>query len=138
MTDRVASATTEYTLRDQELMKAARRYFAWQARLASQELGRRIVEVGCGVGNFTRHLLDREFVAAVDIEPECVAQLLRNLNHPANVTSRTMDVVDAEFVQFRELAIDSIVCMNVLEHVRDDFRALSNMAAVLAPEVKSS
>jgi 2-polyprenyl-3-methyl-5-hydroxy-6-metoxy-1,4-benzoquinol methylase len=137
MMDRVVSATTAYTLRDQERMKDARRYFAWQARLAGRELGRRVVEVGCGVGNFTRHLLDRELVAALDVEADCIAQLERNLDRPPNVIARQMDVVDPAFVELRELAIDSIVCMNVLEHVRDDLLALRNMAAVLTPGGKA-
>ena len=114
-------------------MKAAQRYFAWQARLAGKELGQRVVEVGCGVGNFTRHLLDRELVAALDVEADCIAQLERNLDHPSNVIAKQMDVVDPAFVELRELAIDSIVCMNVLEHVADDGLALRNMAAVLRP-----
>lgn len=137
MPERIVCATTDYTLRDQERMKAAQRYFAWQSRMASRELGRRVVEVGCGVGNFTRHLIDRELVAAIDVEADCVAKLLTNLHHPVNVTARTMDVVDPEFVEFRELDIDSIVCMNVLEHVRDDRLALRNMAAVLGPGGKA-
>jgi SAM-dependent methyltransferase len=123
----------EYTLRDQELMKAAQRYFAWQARIARQELGRRVVEVGCGVGNFTRHLLDRELVVALDVEAACVAQLVSNLGQPANVVAKVLDVADPAFAQFRELAIDSVVCLNVLEHVNDDLAALKNMAAVLRP-----
>ena len=133
MTDRCVSAAIGYTLLDQERMKAARRYFAWQARLARPELGRRVVEVGCGVGNFTRHLLDCELVAALDIEADCIVQLHRNLNHPANLIVRQLDVVDPAFVQLRDLSIDSIVCMNVLEHIRDDLHALRNMAAVLPP-----
>jgi SAM-dependent methyltransferase len=137
MTERVVGATAEYILRDQELMKAAQRYFAWQARIARQELGRRVAEVGCGVGNFTQHLLDRDLVAAVDVEAECIAQLERNLNRPANVIARQMDVVDPVFVELREHGIDSIVCLNVLEHVRDDARALRNMAAVLPPGGKA-
>src|SRR6185295_10089390 len=92
--ERVVTATTEYTLRDQQQMKAAERYFAWQARIVRQELGRRVIEVGCGVGNFTRHLLDRDLVAAVDVEADCVAQLVRNLGDPANVIARQLDVVD--------------------------------------------
>jgi len=129
--ERVVAATTEYTLRDQQQMKAAERYFAWQARIVRQELGRRVIEVGCGVGNFTRHLLDRDLVAAVDVEADCVAQLVRNLGDPANVIARQLDVVDPEFVELRRHAADSIVCLNVLEHVRDDAGALRNMAAVL-------
>jgi SAM-dependent methyltransferase len=123
---------TEFKLRDQEQMKAARRYFAWQARMVREELGRRVVEVGCGVGNFTRHLLDREFVAAIDVEADCIAQLRRNLGNPPNVMARQLDVADPAFVELCECNLDSVVCLNVLEHVGDDLQALRNMASVLA------
>jgi len=131
MSERVVHASTEYTLHDQERMKAARRYFAWQARIAKQELGRRVVEVGCGVGNFTRHLLDRELVIALDVEPDCVSRLQRDLGHPANVRTEVMDAADPSFLELRALAPDSVVCLNVLEHVREDVRALRHMAEVL-------
>ncbi len=137
MTERVVCATTEYTLRDQEQMKAAQRYFAWQARMACRELGRRVIEVGCGVGNFTRHLLDRELVVAIDVEADCVAQLQRNVP-AAQVRAQVLDVADPAFVQLRdEQGLDSIVCLNVLEHVRDDLLALRHMAAVLPPGGKA-
>jgi ubiquinone/menaquinone biosynthesis C-methylase UbiE len=131
MTQRNVTAATDYTLRDQELMKAARQYFAWQARMARQELGRRVIEVGCGVGNFTRHLLDRDQVVALDVELDCVAQLQRNLEAPANVTAMQLDVADPAFLELRSYQPDSVVCLNVLEHVRDDRTALRHMAAVL-------
>lgn len=133
MSERSVFATTGYTLQDQERMKGAQRYFAWQARIATRELGRRVIEVGCGVGNFTRHLLDRELVVCLDVEADCVAQLERNLHQPANVVSKVLDVADPAFLELRDFAVDSVVCLNVLEHVRDDAGALRNMAAVLRP-----
>jgi SAM-dependent methyltransferase len=137
MTERNVTAATDYTLRDQELMKAAQQYFAWQARLARRELGRRVIEVGCGVGNFTRHLLDRELVISLDVEADCVARLQRNLGSPANVTAMKMDVVDPAFLELRSYGVDSVVCLNVLEHVQDDLTALRHMASVLPPGGKA-
>src|SRR3954464_14278571 len=102
MSERVVHTTTSYTLRDQQMMTAARHYFAWQARMVCQELGRRVVEVGCGVGNFTRHLLDRELVVALDVEAACVEQLKRTLGPPPNVIARQLDVVDPAFTGLRE------------------------------------
>ena len=64
-----------------------------------EELGRRVVEVGCGVGNFTRHLLDRELVVALDVEADCVCAVSSaTLNQPSNVIARQLDVVDPAFV----------------------------------------
>ena len=52
------AAVTSYTLEDQERMAKAANYFAWQHRLVTRELGRRVIEIGCGIGNFTRLILD--------------------------------------------------------------------------------
>src|ERR1017187_650206 len=64
-------SSAEYTVRDQDRMKRAKRYFEWQFRMAEAQLGSRVLEIGCGLGNFTQHLLVREFVTAIDVEPDC-------------------------------------------------------------------
>ena len=110
-------------------MSLAVKYFAWQGRLVLPHLGRRIVEVGCGTGNFTGMLLDREVVVAVDVEPGCVQRLCRRYPGRRNLhTYVTHDI--------RSLACyapDSVVCLNVLEHIEDDRAALCDMASILAP-----
>ena len=55
-------------------MQRASRYFDWQASLSEKHLGRRVLEVGCGLGIFTSRLLDREMVIGVDVVGECVVQ----------------------------------------------------------------
>ncbi len=114
-------------------MTRARRYFHWQFRLAEEQLGQRVLEVGCGLGNFTRLLVDRELVVAIDVEPECIAKLRRSLDGQSNLVALHMDVTAPEFLHLAKHGLDSIVCLNVLEHVRDDRQALCNMHAVLRP-----
>lgn len=125
-------STAEYTVRDQDRMKRARRYFEWQFRLAQAQLGARVLEIGCGLGNFTHHLLDREFVSAIDVEPDCIAAHRARFGARANLASYCLDVVSPDFLRLRGDRPDSIACLNVLEHVRDDGAALSHMQAVLA------
>jgi 2-polyprenyl-3-methyl-5-hydroxy-6-metoxy-1,4-benzoquinol methylase len=127
------SAASDYVIRDQQRMRRARNYFEWQARLVCPHLGRRVLEIGCGVGNFTRHLLDRECVVGIDVEADCIAQLEQNLHHPGNVKALRMDILDQAIATLHEYRIDSIVCLNVLEHVPDDRLALGQMAALLPP-----
>ena len=114
-------------------MQRATRYFEWQARLAREQLGRRVIEVGCGTGNFTRHLLDRELVAGLDVVEGCVKQARALLADHPNAQFHCLDVQDPAFLDLKALEPDSIVCLNVLEHVRDDRLALSHMREVLAP-----
>lgn len=123
----------EYTVEDQERMTRAGNYFAWQARLVHRELGRRVLEVGCGLGNFTGTLLDREAVIAVDIEPACVERLRERYPGQPNLHTFVCDVASPEFRELARLRPDSCVCLNVLEHTRDDLASLEAMASVLTP-----
>jgi SAM-dependent methyltransferase len=112
-------------------MKSARRYFQWQYRLAEAQLGRRVLEVGCGLGNFTQLLCTRDLVVAIDVESQCVEALAQRLAGHGNVIARRMDVADPAFVELRRHDPDSIACLNVLEHVADDRQALMHMHSVL-------
>jgi SAM-dependent methyltransferase len=96
-------------------------------------LGARILEIGCGLGNFTRHLADREWVVGIDAEPECIAAHRTRFAGWTNLVSLCVDVESPEFPELREHRPDSIACLNVLEHVRDDAGALARMYAVLPP-----
>lgn len=127
-----------YTLEDQERMARAANYFAWQHRLVTQELsgelGRRVIEIGCGIGNFTRLLLDTsEAVAAIDVEPGCIERLRARYPGQSNLHSFACDVMDPAFSDLQSFRADSCICLNVLEHIEDDREALHRMAAVLQP-----
>jgi SAM-dependent methyltransferase len=112
-------------------MARAPRYFEWQARLVKPYLGRRVVEVGCGTGNFTGHLLDREFVMAVDIEPECVERVRRRFSGHSHLYSFVASPGTSEFTALARFMPDCCVCLNVLEHIEDDLDALVSMASIL-------
>jgi len=116
-------------------MSQAKNYFAWQGHLVKSEIGRRVIEIGCGVGNFTAMLLESEAVIALDKEPACIQQLKqRYLNQP-NLKALTCDAeaLDKHQAELAEFAADSCICLNVLEHIADDAKALRAMATILQP-----
>jgi SAM-dependent methyltransferase len=122
-----------YTITDQERMAHAANYFAWQGRLVAPRLGQRVIEVGCGIGNFTRMLLDREVVVAVDVDPACVERLRERYPNRPNLQAFVCDPSSGAFADLARFRADSCVCLNVLEHIADDGQALDAMASVLAP-----
>jgi SAM-dependent methyltransferase len=124
--------TAEYTVADQERMSSATNYFRWQSDMVTRELGQRVVEVGCGIGNFTRMLLDRQAVFAIDIEPECVERLKERYAGHANLQAFSGDGATV-LRSLRRHEPDSCVCLNVLEHIEDDHEALSAMAEAIVP-----
>jgi 2-polyprenyl-3-methyl-5-hydroxy-6-metoxy-1,4-benzoquinol methylase len=128
-----ARAVPSYSIEDQRRMSEARNYFAWQARIVKREIAQRVVEVGCGIGNFTGTLLDREAVCAVDAEAACVERLLARYPGRQNLSAFACDVQSEEFSRLTAFGADSCVCLNVLEHIADDRGALRRMASILRP-----
>ena len=129
---RSGTPAVTFKLDDLALMSRAKNYFAWQARLVKPWLGQRVLEAGCGNGNFTAHLLDRELVVALDLDPDCIAKIRERYADARNL--RTM-VADASRFPAQELAtfrLDSCVCLNVLEHIADDRAALAGFASVIS------
>jgi SAM-dependent methyltransferase len=114
-------------------MAAARNYFAWQYRLAARDLGQRVVEVGCGTGNFTGFLLGRGSVIAVDTEPECVRRVCLRYPDQPNLYVECCGPPDADFLKLRRFEPDSCVCLNVIEHIGRDVDALVAMSSILPP-----
>jgi len=125
------STTSEYTLRDQLRMTKAINYFRWQGRLATAQLGQRVVEVGCGIGNFTRMIADRERVIGIDIEPVVIAEHRKQFASQPHIRSLVLDALQPEFRDLASETPDSVVCLNVLEHISDDLATLQQFASIL-------
>jgi SAM-dependent methyltransferase len=120
------------------LMAAARNYNAWMFRTVRPFAGNRILEIGAGIGTFTAFLADRERVAATEMDPECLSELSRRFRSRPNVEVVPLDISGVEGAiaqRLRGSGFDTILCLNVLEHIRDDVQALKNMKS-LAPEGK--
>jgi SAM-dependent methyltransferase len=103
-------------------------YIRWQLEQFAPYLGRRIADVGCGLGNFTESLLDRDLYLGVDLDEELLAELRRNYGHSPIVQTFVTDATNPEFVDvLRSRSADTIICANVIEHIQDDRIAVANM-----------
>lgn len=98
-------------------------------------LGSRVLEVGSGVGNQTRFFADRERVIASDIEPHYVRELLNRFEKQGSVrvASFRFPLTEKDRADLERERIDTIVCLNVLEHIEDDAGTLADFLRVLQP-----
>jgi SAM-dependent methyltransferase len=113
----------------QASLQEASNYNAWIVDQAKPYLGRRVLDAGCGAGNLTRLLLDRDLVAAVDEWPDFVEIVGADFAGSANVVVHQADLADPTLpAQVEQHGIDSAICSNVLEHVEDHEQALTNHA----------
>jgi SAM-dependent methyltransferase len=129
----MSAASAIYNLEDQQRMSPARNYFGWQSRLVTKEIGQRVIEVGCGIGNFTETILDREAVLGIDVDAGCVAQFHRRFADQPHLRAEVCDVSNEDFLELTEFGADSCIALNVLEHIGDDQKALANMTSVVKP-----
>lgn len=105
---------------------------AWTLDQVRHHLGERVLEAGCGIGNFTTGLLGKEKLHVIDIDPMYIADVRRRYGHLQNVTVEEADLEDPEV--YREMGdFDSVICVNVLEHLDTPVTALEGFHDVLRP-----
>lgn len=116
-----------------ESMSQAVWYNCWTLNKFKKYLSGDILEVGCGIGNFTKTLVDYGQVRAIDINQEYIKKLKQEIGGKAQVGFG--DIEKGSYF-FKNQQFDSIVCLNVLEHIEDDDVALKNLHKLLKKEGK--
>lgn len=107
------------------------RYRRYQFDLIAPYVGRSMLEIGSGLGTFSESFDGLDFLVVSDNDSYCLSQLAARYAGRDDV-----DVLDLTLpgeVKIRR-KVDTIVMMNVLEHIADDSQALRDLAACLEPE----
>lgn len=111
-----------------ESMSQAVWYNRWTLRKFTEYLKGDILEVGCGIGNFTSTLVNYGQVWAIDINNEYIKKTQDKVRRKAQVGFG--DIEKGKYF-FGNQKFDSIVCLNVLEHIKDDRLVLKNIFGLL-------
>jgi glycosyltransferase involved in cell wall biosynthesis len=112
-------------------MEAAPKYTEWTLARTRPYVGDLLLEIGSGIGNNVRILMQYTDVIATEIEP-LYLEVLRNayLNTPG-VDVREWDITQPPPPDLPQP--DSILCSNVLEHIEDDRAVVANADRALKP-----
>jgi glycosyltransferase involved in cell wall biosynthesis len=112
----------------------AERYNQWMFEQLRPFVGQRILEIGSGIGNMTRYLVGREHVVASDLNPRYLRILGNTFERHARLETIPLDLGAFDPEALQPHRFDTVMCLNVLEHVEDDEGALRRLLASLAPE----
>lgn len=125
----VGHQTMSPAMRD---MGAYRRYLF---RLVEPALGDRVWEIGVGHGGYTALLRESgRSVLATDIDDECLQEAGARFSNDAAVDTAHIDLTDHESIARQAgWRADSIICLNVLEHIEYDVAALDWLREAAAP-----
>jgi SAM-dependent methyltransferase len=119
-----------------EIMQAAPRYNRWQYDRVAPFLGRRICEVGSGIGNMSALFLDGapELLVLTDTDPYYRETLLQRFAGRQDVVVEELTLPDETAGRFQALRLDTVVALNVVEHIAGDVEALRCIRDMLQPQ----
>ena len=116
-----------------ELMSASESYNRLIYGQIEPYIGQRILEIGSGIGNITKFMLSKDFVHATDISDSYLHILSNSFGNCPNLNVQKLNLENFNDTEIKKLNIDTIVCLNVLEHIKDDVAALKKIASILEP-----
>jgi SAM-dependent methyltransferase len=108
----------------------APRYNRWLTRRVAPWVGRRVLEIGAGIGNMAAYFVDRERLVLAEPDALYRQRLQQRFAGRTNVAvvPLKLPLVDPRLVAEQ---LDTIICLNVLEHVAADVAALNGMRSLL-------
>jgi SAM-dependent methyltransferase len=122
---RFIQTQVQYATDDLETMSEARRYQAHVFNLFRPYIGSRVLEVGSGIGTTTRTLLDiAQKVVGIEPNASSVARLRQSLAGEPRFELRACHLEECDQRELLAQRFDTVVCINVLEHIEDDVAAL--------------
>lgn len=121
----------EYGSRILARLNRADKFNTWMADTIRPYVGQSVLEIGSGIGNITKKLIPRQNYYATDINP-LYLQISNNLkvDKPYLKISH-LDVTDVSDFKKENRLFDTVICLNVVEHIDDDLSALKNISDLL-------
>jgi len=93
-------------------------------------VGAQVLEIGSGIGNLSAFLVDRARLVLTDTREEYLARLRTRFANHSNISVAHLYLPHDD----RAVAgqhFDTIICLNVLEHVEDDIGSLTAVRKLL-------
>lgn len=106
------------------------RYKRYQHELIRPHCGASVLEVGAGLGEFATVLTEPRRYVVTDLDPEAVRLMAERFADRPEVEAREMD---AEGAVDLDEPVDTVLAINVLEHIEDDVTALRTLACHVRP-----
>ncbi len=118
-------------------MDKSRAFCAWMFDQIKEYIGNSVLETGCGIGTLTSYMLGKERLVCSDIDPFFQEIVNRRYGHLKGVSVNHVDLTSKADYNSSGVPFDTVICMNVFEHVQDDQAALECVYEALEPGGKA-
>lgn len=123
----------EYPGQELIVMTVARNYYRWILECCRTHLGRVVLEHGGGIGTFSTFLLGEAIEKLIIVEP--AANLIPILKERQTAWSEKVELVSSTLEEAADVlqgrGVDTVISVNVLEHILDDARTMRTMWQIL-------
>lgn len=119
-----------------EILAEAPQYNRWQFDMVAPWLGRRILEVGAGIGNMSEEFLEGrpDLLVVTDTDEFYRARLAERFAGRPEVVVEALSMPDLSAgPRFAEYRLDTVIATNVVEHIEDDLGTVRTMRSLLVP-----
>jgi len=118
-----------------DAMEQAPRFNQWMYETIKPYLGSRVAELGSGRGNISRLLRNCPAALFTDYRTDYLDLLRRRWRDLPHVRIAPLDLQDStDFRVLADFRADTVVCLNVLEHIEDDRFVLQRLSQVVPAE----
>ncbi|NLL77710.1 MAG: class I SAM-dependent methyltransferase [Clostridiales bacterium] len=108
------------------------RYSQWMYHIYMDYVGDYVLDIGAGVGNLTRFLVDRcRYVVATDIFDKQINMMNNRFKKYNNFKAINFNILEDNIETLSEYSFDTVICINVLEHLENDLEAILRMKKIL-------
>lgn len=115
-----------------ESLEKAKIFNCWMVEQFEKQLVNPVLEIGSGIGNITKILLEKEFnVTATDIDEGYLNLLVDRYGHLENLQG--IECLDLESPQdsLKDIFFNTVLLINVLEHIKNPTYAIQKAVSKL-------
>jgi len=117
-----------------EVFTESPRLNAWLFSKLAPDVHGQVLEIGSGIGNLSRLIVERATTAVLsDMEVHYLQALRQTFGNDPRVSVAPYDLDREPSPEIAARRFDAIVAVNVIEHIRDDRALVERLAGLLKP-----
>lgn len=115
-------------------LSGTHRFNKWMASEVAPYVGNSVLEIGSGIGSMALQFLPRDRYVCSDVDPLHLHTLRSLFSQRPNVEVQYLDISANDDFALPKESFDTVLCLNVLEHIKNDALVLKNISELLMPE----
>jgi len=120
-----------------DALEQAPKFNRWMYDTIKPYLGSNLAELGSGRGNLSKLLRPHGRLLVTDNRPEYLSELRSRWPEDERLEVAHLDLCErSQYERLRAFKPDTVVCLNVLEHIEDDRAVLRSLYEVLGEQAR--